>query len=154
MKSKTTTDWLTIVSNLGVIIGLIFLTVEINQNSKIAAATAQLELAQDRREIFQYADSAIEIDWKFRFGEELSGLEEVIASRIYEARFRSYETQWHFWRNGLVDDAQFEAYQILLEHTLNTPNTPRVLDLWNSLKSTFHPEFVQLVDQRLRRSSH
>jgi len=150
MKSRTATDWLTIISNLGVLVGLIFLVVEINQNSRIAAATAQLELAQDRREIFQYADSKFEVDWKYRFGQKVSESEEVIAERLYEARIRSYETQWYFWRNGLVDDAQFEAFQIQLEHSLDTP---RVRELWNELKAFYHPEFVRLVDQRLNPSS-
>ena len=149
MNSKSTSDLLTIVSNLGVLIGLIFLIVEISQNSRIASATAQLELAQDRREIYQYADSMIEIDSKFRRGEEVTDIEGVIAARLYESRIRSYETQWHFWINGLVDDDQFEAYQELLEGTINTPI---VLQLWEDAKDIYHPEFVRLVDERLMNS--
>ena len=99
MNSKSVTKWVTITSNIGVLLGLGFLIVEINQNSRIASATAQLELAQDRREIWQYADSMLEIDSKFRFGEEVTDSEMTIAIRLYEVRLRSYETQWHFWKN-------------------------------------------------------
>ncbi|GJM12267.1 MAG: hypothetical protein DHS20C12_06700 [Pseudohongiella sp.] len=147
MNSKLVSDWLTIISNLGVLIGLIFLIVEINQNSRIASATAQLELAQDRREIYQYADSMIEIESRFRRDEEVTDSEAVIAARFYESRIRSYETQWHFWRNGLVDDDQFEASQELLEGTINTPI---IMQLWNDTKDRYHPEFVRLVDERLK----
>jgi len=132
-----------------VLIGLIFLIVEINQNSRIATATAHLALAQDRRDTFEYANSFTEIDGSFRRGEELSGRDALIARRIYSARIGTYESQWHFWRNGLVDDEQFEAYKLQI---LGTISTPTIRNLWEFNKNVYHPDFVQLVDGLLSES--
>jgi len=149
MNSDQLMKWLTILSNVGVLIGLVFLVVEINQNSRIAAATAQLDLAQDRRETYEYANSMMELDFRFRFGQEVTPVERVIGARLYEARIRTYETQWHFWRNGLIDDEQFQAYFEQLADQDGTMAEPRILELWEDTKSIYHPDFVRMVDARL-----
>lgn len=76
-------------------------------------------------------------------------MENVIVARLYEARIRTYETQWHFWRNGLIDDEQFDAYFEQLTADNGTLGTPPVVQLWHESKGIYHPDFVRLVDARL-----
>ena len=51
MKTKNLQHWVTVAANVGVLIGLIFLVLELGQNSAIATAQARLDYASGWREV-------------------------------------------------------------------------------------------------------
>jgi len=132
--------------SIGVIGTLIYLAVEIRQNNRIARASAHLELARERRQIYEDANAIFSEEEVFRSGGEMDLRTTVLVERSYAARFRNWETQWHFWRNGLIDQTQLDALGLMYIFHLES-----VRELWTRFKPSYHPEFVEYVDAKISR---
>ena len=52
MKSETINQWLTLLANVGVIAGIVFLAVELRQNSDITRAQTRAQLAEGVTELY------------------------------------------------------------------------------------------------------
>ncbi len=102
--------WLTLLANFGVIAGIVFLAVEIGQNSEMMRAQTRTQLAEELTELFSanmndqhYA----EILLKGNNGQELTDVEQY--------QYFRHRTAWtSYWNNviyqyqiGLYDEQEF-----------------------------------------------
>jgi hypothetical protein len=115
MNNEKLNQWLTILANLGVVVGIIFLVVEIRQTStqiekNTAALSAQVffqlneSSSISKRAIAQDAELA---ELLMRGDEDPESLTELERERFIQwtkARFNFLEAYWFYRAKGLIDD--------------------------------------------------
>lgn len=138
-------QWLTLVANLGVIAGLVFLGYEVRQNTNIAMASAYRENVQDIAEWRELLITDPELSRLFRIYSEqgIEALDDGGRRRIGALVFNVmgiYENAYFARRYGIVGDEEwlrFQSgacthYQTAVENKLSlrftTPGFRRYLD--------------------------
>ncbi len=131
------------VSSVVVVITLIFLTVQLRQNTRAIRSTSfqdtnqdQIRLTQDAWRFFDLLKSAA--------GEPLQGPDRSKAVEFFYNAFRSYETAWYQYRTGNLESIAFEGHRRWMIWGLGNPAGDT---LWDEMKPLFHPEFCTFVDE-------
>jgi len=144
MNRNELNDWLSLAANLGVILGLVFLGIQINQSNKItAAATYQARIS----EIEASFQNAALSDYLPSIYDQLESEGVSSLSSIELRRLRDWETarvyrmqgQHYQYRQGFLDDPSFEDLLV---------GARDLLPLWESLgidQANFDPEFIELT---------
>jgi hypothetical protein len=151
MDSDRVNRWLTFATNVGVIVGIVFLALELRQNSQLMAAQLRQQMSRDTTDLLtlhsndaQYL-TVIERGLK---GEELTDVE----SHQFVHRQNAYIWQWQQWQNlvyqhriGLYDDDEF-ALQIAIARRYISDN-PGFLKLWCEYKNWIaSPELIEMIE--------
>ena len=150
MDSNKVNRWLTLGANLGVLIGIILLIVELDQNRDMMRAQTRNELAMGIVEILSVP--AIEthiaiIMQRAAAGEELSAVEEIQFSHRTSAMYRYWENVHYQYRMGLYDGVEFSKQRDAWEQFLNT--SIGHIKIWCTFRGNASPEFVREVDALL-----
>ena len=136
-----------ILANVGVIAGIVFLVIELNQNTQ--QMTVQLEW-QVNQKIFEnnrdllgdnptpiYAKSVID-------PEELSFEEFQVASALVFNFLNVWEDKYFMYQEGLISERE---WQLPIDQEIGITLGNRFAQaLWESSKSLFEPELVQYID--------
>ena len=135
------------VSAVAVVASLIYVGIQIRQNTRATQAATLQEVCRDMREQFSAPAIILEAMRKLSDGEKLSFEEQLRWGQYTLNTFRMYENQWFQNQKGMLDDTLFRGYQA---HVLGTLGSPGVSEMWDRMKERlFHPEFVSNVE-RLR----
>ena len=143
-----------ILANLGVVAGIIFLAIEIQQNNELLGAQARAS-----RLALRQADTALVIEnpelaaahYKYSQGEPLTGYEQMLLDHLVSFRLVNYQNVYREMREGLiaVDTIPIESWKF----DFNGEMDEGVLDLrdyWlRRGRLEFDPDFVQWVDETL-----
>ena len=136
-----------ILSSVAILITLVYLVVEIQQNAEATQAdTRQAMLASDQQFLELYVDSP-ELNL-LQYKEELSDDERIRLSFLLNTFVRMRENNWLQYRNGVLDDVTWRAYQLALVASLSAPQTR----LWwqnFGVERIFDSDFISLVDELL-----
>lgn len=100
---------LTTLANFGVIIGLVFVVIELNQNTNIAEVNAYQSLISQVNEINQLRATDEELaalDMKAEMNEELSALEESQYQSYYRLAIRHADMAYLQYRKRLISEDQ------------------------------------------------
>ena len=145
----------TILANVGVIVGIIFLAVELSQNNELLAAQARL--AQNERLTDTFNDMIQSPEFaetmaKSSRGDELSPREAVQLRAFHSRQFRSW--QWQFferelgslqsipidsWRNVVRGRTSFRA-------SLGTELDGTWAASWEANRPVLESQFVEFMD--------
>lgn len=130
-----------IMSALAVIITLVFVVVELRDNTRAQDAATYQQISRDLQSII--ASLPQDVRDKVRSGEPLSTLEyrEYIAFTI--SALRVNESWWQQWQLGTLSDEVFEAY-ITHMHVALGDSVAR--DIWANRAIRFLPGFSAYVD--------
>ena len=111
MDSDRLNLWLTLAANLAVLVGLVFLGVEINQNNEMMRAQTRSGITDAIIDnVKMYMDPRVIVaNQKRRSGQPLSDEESALLNSLASATLRLWENTHYQYRNGLFDDAEFEA---------------------------------------------
>ena len=148
MNLDSLNKWLMLAANVGVIAGIIFLAIEVQQNTRMMSAQTrdamterltnwQLAISTD-----QYASS---IYFKGNAGQELdveSG-ERVSFLLMVNANLRIWENEWYQFQIGLFDETEFAPR---LERWSRTMDSPGYRQAWQLFRGQFSPEFKTVID--------
>ncbi len=149
MDEDRVNKWLTLGANIGVLIGIIFLAVEIRQNTEMTRA----QITQSRADAaIALASEYINSDYlpdvyaKFAHGEELT-FQEASRYRVYlRAALRNHQNNYLQYRQGFLGE-------YIPRSTANAirgiASTPRGREYWARNKTNYSDEFVEFVDQAL-----
>ena len=139
------------VSGIAVVASLIYVGIQIRQNTRATQAATLQELCRDMREQFnappvvQVALRKMSTDQELEFEERYAWLQYTLNT------FRMYENQWFQHKRGMLDDTLFRGYQSHIYLTLDSPSAKA---FWEQTKAAFfHPEFVAHVEDLLRHRS-
>jgi len=134
--------WLTLGANLGVLVGIVFLSVEIRQNTNAVAAQAILSLNEfgneTSRSVSLDEDFAKLVTTGHQDPESLTELEEERYVIYVQHLLNVSEAAWTFRQRGLISDEEFQGWQ---KSTCSWLAQSGVDKLWKSGRLHFIDEF-------------
>ncbi len=136
-----------ILSSVAILITLVYLVVEIQQNSKATQAdTRQAILDSDQQYLELLVDSP-ELNL-LQYKADLSDEERIRLSYLLTTFVRMRESNWLQYKNGTLDDETWQTYRLSLIAQLSAPQTR----LWwqnFGVERVFDSQFISLVDELL-----
>ena len=145
--STKVNDWLTLIANVAVVGGIVFLAVEISQNNELLRSESRQALvANDLLSLTQGVENA-DVYVKLVSNEELSAEEQLRLSFIFALDMRNREFEYFQYVNGLLDEETWLAYRhvILINHSKGRGRV-----WWNVIgRGIVDPEFAKLVEELL-----
>lgn len=152
MESTKLNSWLTLAANIGVILGLLLLVVEIRQNTAASKAqTAQAIIDSSR-------DFLLEIAMDEEFAllrttghsniEDLSDLDAIRFTAYSRGNWLYFQNVWVQWTLGVVDDRIWSTmHKIICDIQSDDGN----VDEWNKHRMVMDEEFAVIVDSCVRK---
>ena len=149
MKFDRLNQILQVAANIGVILSITFLAIELGQNQEMMRAQTRNELSQGIVGLLSTGITDPEFltaVQKGRTGQELSSLEQNQFDRYANMLFRYWEDVHYQYRNGLFDEAEYGAQTAAIQRAMSGPGLFR---FWCDRKAEYSPEFVSEIN-RLR----
>lgn len=147
MNSSKLNEWLTLVANIAVVGGIIFLAIEIRQNNELLRSESrQALITNDVASLaanFQNAD----VFGKLVSDSEMSAEDQLRLSFMFALDLRNREFEYLQYVNGLLDEQTWLAYRhvILINHSSGLGRK-----WWNEIgRRIVDPDFAKLVDELL-----
>lgn len=113
MKSEDLNRWLTLGANIGVVIGIILLIVELDQNRNMMRAQIRNELARGLSDFLpsitgdrEFADALV----RSGDGEPLTAAEDLQINAWYDLIFAYWQNVHYQYRHGLYDEGEFSRH--------------------------------------------
>ena len=153
MTADTLNRWLTLGANVGVLIGIALLLIELNQNELMMRAQTRTELSNGIVEILSLSASNPQLASLTRRaddGEELSADEHLQYQHRSYALFRYLENLHYQYRLGLYDEHEFSTQRKAWESYLN--RSKAAATAWCNYRFSVSPEFRAEVDGQLQRN--
>ena len=142
--------WLTLGANLGVLIGLLLLVVELRQNAAMMRAQTRNELSTSIVELFvRVAENPQMADLRRRAdaGEELTKDEQYQYEMITRGFFRYWENVHYQYRQGLYDDVEFSRQREAWRQYAGRSDA--LVRYWCAQRTGFSEMFVAEFDRLL-----
>jgi hypothetical protein len=154
MNSEKLNSWLGVFANIGVVVGIVFLALEVNQNSSeleqnravsTAQATAQRNGAMDDdyRALAQDPELAQLVKSGYDNPDSLTELQRVQFGWWLRKTFNNHEATWFYYSRGLIPEEDYGGYRTALCNRVNT-NGGRWY--WEGNAEYFASGFVSYID--------
>lgn len=150
MNTETLNKWLTLAANLGVVAGLIFLAIEINQNTKATIAAASEEVTNQSLEYFSLGmDNEViaRALYKQATDQELNEFEQDQLWRHQFYNFRVFQNVYMQYRRGFLEESEWRTYAVVLRSRLETD--PNARKMWSDTAGGWNPFFESEVNSIL-----
>lgn len=142
--------WLTLAANIGVLVGIILLVVELDQNRDMMRAQTRNELARGLPDVLGIAASNNELaDALVRAnnGDTLSPAE-MWQVRVWdELAFRYWENVHYQYRQGLYDESEFSRHKDTMKAVI--AGNPRMEKYWCLDRQLYSEPFMRFMDDML-----
>lgn len=135
-----------IISAIAVVLSLIYVALELSENTRVLEATSRTELAsQDITYLSSALDSTILANAvaKREAGQELSPLEESQMMQREHLNFRIFENAHYQRQIGALEERQWQRYEGIIRVLIC--NNRFVQQMWDRNRA-FQPEFAQIVN--------
>jgi len=146
LDSLKLSNWLTLIANVGVIAGIVFLGIEINQNSKLLRAESSFSMLQNRQigrnQVFEDPEIA-QLMIKGENGEPLSDIEQYRLTNRIESIIIGWEWEYRQYLEGNIEEIPFTAWRNLLKSPLYTHVG------WRSVEGKLSPEFIRFLNENI-----
>ena len=137
---------------IGVILSLVFVGLEIRQNTRVARGEARNALAELNQEwvMLQAQDSTFSALWTKRWVEpdSLSESERTRAGWMMIMHLRRLENVYFQYTEGLVDESALNSYGLQATELYTSDEFEA---FWSEYRVGFAPEFVAFLDERAGR---
>jgi len=147
MDSVRLNRWLTLGANLGVLIGIVLLLVELDQNRDMMRAQTRHQLAIGLVEL-QIATGTnqqlVELLDRADSGEELTVAEQRQIGYRFNALIRYWENVHYQYRQGLYDEVEFHWQREAWKKTFEFG--PAITGYWCENRLLYSPEFMAELD--------
>jgi hypothetical protein len=138
-------NWLTLIANVGVIAGILFLGLEINQNTVTLRLNAVMDVSKASTELslsVAHSEFIPAILNKVGAGEHLSGEEEIRLNLYRIGVLRNFESYFFQWRAGYIQDDLFASRRNGFQSFLDSESAR---SWWERSRSFYSEEFGQYV---------
>ncbi len=150
MNTDNVNKWLTLSANIGVVIGLVLLIVEIGQNTEMMRAQinqSRTEAAQSEQQATYNSDYMPAILVKRDKGERLSD-EEIRRYRAYIRSFnRNMDNQLWQYNHGLLGENIPRSIRGAVRRVIG--NYELSIQIWDDQKFGFTDEYVKYVEDAI-----
>jgi len=143
---------LTIITNIGVIVGIIFLAVELQQNNEFLAAESEINLMQNRKyisEVILQDTELVKVFVKIDNGEPLAPADIYRLEAMFNIYMASF--QWDFTQ---FQERRISRAQLPVESWINLINGEGMIKvpldwegLWEDKKRNLAPDFVSFMEE-------
>lgn len=119
MNSSKINNWLTLMANLAVVAGIVFLTIQLRQNNDLLRSESRQALvANDVTSLIANLENAA-VFARLTSSGELSAEEQLRLSFMFAIDLRNREFEYFQYTNGLLDEESWLAYRnvILINHS-------------------------------------
>ena len=141
MDSDRFNRWLTLGANLAVLVGLVFLVVEIKQNNDMMRAQTRNEISVQLVDLLSQVATSDELSsllLRAESDESLSDEDEVQFQTRALAMLRYFENVHYQYRQGMYDEQEFSAQK---EAWRRFMSIEAYVSIWCSWKETFSSDF-------------
>jgi hypothetical protein len=147
MDSSKVNSWLSLIANIAVVAGIVFLAIEISQNNELLRSESRQTLvANDITSVLTNLDNA-DVFSRYVAGEKLSAPDQMRISFMFVLDLRNREFEYIQYTNGLLDEQTWLAYRHVI--TINH-SSPRGRKWWEEVgRDIVDPKFAKLVDELL-----
>lgn len=131
-----------LIANVGVIVGIVFLAIELQQNSDVMEAQARLNLIEIENEILTTLsedDEIVSLVFKMQNGDELSAIEAFELTAFLQKGYRVLEWIYVELPN---ERRRISSRRVLLQF-------PVARQAWDQEKSAYDPAFVRFMEEGL-----
>ena len=151
MKMDTINKWLTFGSNIGVIVGIIFLAIEVSQN------TTQTKLQTTNDYLGTFVDIELSMAANNELlaalvssqqSQELSEIDKARVQLIHRTIFRHWQTAYYQNKTGLLDPAIWEAEKNQIKQTFGFD--PGVEKYWRANLALYTPEYNAMIERLIK----
>ena len=147
MKKISLDTWIQLIGMLGVLGGLVFVGLEMQQSQRIALAdTEQQRAIAQQQNFWAFLESGYDLDKVFR----AQNLDELSSGEI-TARRTNHHIQWYIaesdfaqYRNGLMTDEVYEAKERNIERLLSHCD---LRDITYFRLQYFAPDFLEQIEK-------
>jgi hypothetical protein len=153
MNRQDVADWFQIVASFGVLIGLIFVGLELQQTRSLAQATLLSETYSDQLEINRVllGENPMPVLSKVCSGEDLTQTEDMIAKTFYGLHYLITERWITLGREAGFDAAWRDtSVGVQLTYILGTEHGQ---EYFEAVKATWPPEIAAIGEQLIRSES-
>lgn len=147
MAADQLNKWLTLTANVAVVVGIIFLVVELKQNNELLLSESrQAAMSNDQTALLVGLDN-VDIFEKWYQPEPLSSRDQYRLSIIFIVDLRNREFEYAQYLNGVLDEETWLSYRNIL---LFNFTTPRGRKWWDKVgRNIPSAEFSAMVDELL-----
>jgi hypothetical protein len=142
---------ISILANIGVIAGIIFLGLELQQNNELLKAEAADGLLQNRlsprRQILEHRDLA-QLMTKHASGKPLTDADELLTKLYIENVFLTWEWSFHEYSEGRIEGQGTAGHRRAFHGHSGIPNS-WYLATWNEFKTVLNPDFVRYTEEEI-----
>jgi hypothetical protein len=151
MKTEQLNHRLSLVANLGILVGLAFVAIELNQNTRQLSLELEWQINQkmfeNNRDLL--GDNPTPIYAKSVLSPEDLTYEEFQVASAFVFNFLGVaEDRFFLYQQGLLTDQAWKDY--VDDDIALTLGYRFAQAFWRTTKGTFEPEFVQYIDTKLR----
>ena len=144
--------WLSLLGHIGVVFGLVFLVIEIQNNSKTTEAQTRDSVA-DKLITWQLAISTNEFTanafYKGWADEELTPAESAAYTQLVQSSLRMWENEWYQYQIGLYSEEEFLPRLERMESSMSVCSFKRI---WGK-GSLYSPSFRELINGFIDKAS-
>ena len=150
MDSDRVNRWLTLAANTAVLMGIVFLAVEIGQNTDMMRTQINqswAELSMNEAEAMYNSPYLPEILTRLRQGEEISGVDRERYNHFLRGFHRNLDNQLRQYREGFLADNIPRSLHGAIMAEIVPMEVAR--EQWGRTKGSFSDEYVDFVDSLL-----
>ena len=139
-------SWLTLVGNVGILVGIGFLVVEISQNTQATTAASRDSAVEHVLSFFELSmDNQViaRAQHKYLLGEDLDDFERRQLGQYQYYNFKIFANIHIQYEQGLFSDEEWAVYRTIIENILK--NDQIALQMWQDTPSHWTEEFRQNV---------
>jgi len=147
--------WLTLVANLGVIAGIVFLGYELRQNTlatKITAADNFVSSINEANSLLISDKQLSEALLKARRGEQLSDLEELALGTFWNTVLRNWQRAFFLSQEDVLDASFWRTQEAAILAVLC--NDRSLYDHWQRTRERYESEFNHILDSAADCTDH
>ncbi len=148
MNLDKVTQWISLLGNVGVIAGIVFLGLEIQQNNELLSAQTRRDQHESRMAAggMEITNGDIaHLTFKVRHGEELTPFEYHRFEEWARFLFANWEWQYDEYRAGMLAESDLPIAGWADRET----ELPLLRELWHEIKGNRSPEFIQFIEQHV-----
>ena len=149
MKKPDLSQTVSILANVGVIAGIIFLAIELRQNNELLETEIDQQFFENR---LTYRSDVIrdpalaEVVRKVRAGEPLTEVESVRHELMLERLFLNFEWEYSQFEKGRIDELPFLQWRGATE---SSDTARRIWDQMAVRYAETYPTFLQFMDENV-----
>jgi hypothetical protein len=140
-------EWLTLAANIGVLVGIFFLIIEVKQNTELHKSDSRKAILANDQASLLVALENHDIFQKLGQSEPLTEADQYRLTFIFAIDLRNREFEYFQYKSGSLDEATWKSYKdlILMNHA-----TARGRVWWDKVgRSIVNLKFGEMVDEML-----